>query len=557
MADEERLVVLFEARLKDFEQRMQRSVSTTRNTRRQIERESDQLAKKLEADMSKAGDGFGAVFSKIRGALGIAGLGLSAGAISNLTSEWSDLNSRVVNAVGSMSRGEEVMGRLSEMARRTYSSIGQTTESFIQNSDALTDLGYNFTQQLDLTEALNNALVISATRGQQADAVMRAWSNAMALGELRGQNLNTIIQGSSRLTRALADSMGVSTNELRKMGNEGRITSQDMFNVTNQLEQLRAEADAMPATLQDSFVLLGNAVMQFVGQADQASGATGALAGDIISLADSIERMAENLRDGDTPLMRLIDNLAAISREIGLLSTETDETVATVAELEHQLLSILSTAMGFSDPSIMPIALTEALVELSGQMEDNEITAQELQAALVELGGTAPNFAVKRELDIVIDQLREARAETNALANALRAGGLTPRGPTGAGAGRSGIGQSRRRAAANTAYIAEQERLAGLTREQLTLEQAIARERQQAAAAGVKISEGEIERLARLRIAQSEANGRTGGGRGGRGGASPSERFEEDMRQVAKRMPYLRFEAALTSTINQSLEVAL
>lgn len=61
-----------------------------------------------------------------------------------------------------------------------------------------------------MTEALNNALVISATRGQQAEAVMRAWSNALALGELRGDNLNTIIQNSSRLTRALAESMGVS-----------------------------------------------------------------------------------------------------------------------------------------------------------------------------------------------------------------------------------------------------------------------------------------------------------------------------------------------------------
>jgi tape measure domain-containing protein len=566
MADEERLVVLFEARLADFERRMRGSVRQTQNTRKQIERESAQLAKKLESDMSKAGDGFANVFSKIRGALGIAGIGLSAGAISNLTSEWSDLNSRVVNAVGSMSRGEEVMGRLSEMARRTYSSIGQTTESFIQNSDALTDLGYNFTQQLDLTEALNNALVISATRGQQADAVMRAWSNAMALGELRGQNLNTIIQGSSRLTRALADSLGVSTNELRRMGNEGRITSQDMFNVTNQLEQLRAEADAMPATLQDSFVLLGNAVMQFVGQADQATGATGALASGIIDLADSIEEMANNIRDGETPLMQLLQNAGDLGREMGILRESSDEVTEGLAGIEAQsgrvveaIRAYIGTFLEAQNVDILPPELRQQFEAILVHLDDTTLNAEETTAALSALGDVNPMFgSIISGLNDLIAKLNATEDAANAAASALN----IPGGPTGGGAGRSGRGAAARgrvaRETATSTYIAEQERVTSLTREQLTLEQAIAREKASAAAENVRISDAEAERLARLRIAQQEAGRKTGGGgRGstrGTGGADDQKRFAEDMAKIEQRIEMMRQETALQSQLNPLIE---
>jgi len=47
-----------------------------------------------------------------------------------------------------------VLERLSEMARRTYSSLNQTAESYLGNSQALTALGYSTEQQLDLVESL-------------------------------------------------------------------------------------------------------------------------------------------------------------------------------------------------------------------------------------------------------------------------------------------------------------------------------------------------------------------------------------------------------------------
>lgn len=85
-----------------------------------------------------------------------------------MTGQWTDLTSRVNIAAGSMEKGNAVMGRVSEMARRTYSDLTQTAEGYLALSTTLTELGVSTDQQLDFVESLNNALVVSGAKGQTA-----------------------------------------------------------------------------------------------------------------------------------------------------------------------------------------------------------------------------------------------------------------------------------------------------------------------------------------------------------------------------------------------------
>lgn len=213
----------------------------------------------------------------------------SVSAMARFADDWSDLNSRLANATGSVDAASAAMDRLQEVARRSYSSIQQTTEAFLGQSTTLNALGVPMAKQLDLTETLNNALVISATRGDKARSVMDAWAKAMALGSLRGDNLNTIIANSDRLAKALADSMGINVTELRKYGAAGKITQREMLGVTSQLQVLREEGDKMAATKADGYIRLNDAIFQLVGRVDQATGASAAYAGMIIAVGDAIK----------------------------------------------------------------------------------------------------------------------------------------------------------------------------------------------------------------------------------------------------------------------------
>ncbi|MCW5716280.1 MAG: tape measure protein [Bauldia sp.] len=229
----------------------------------------------------------------LRRIVGVLGGALSIRQLITYADSWSELRARVVLATGAQEAGAAVMQRLAEMARRTYSSLEQTAESWLANATALRELGLSTRESLDFTEALNNALVVSSARGQRAAAVQNALSQAMALGELRGQQLNTVIQSGGRVAELLAAELGTTVNQLRRLGADGAITGEVIRRaLVGNLELLREEADSMPATIGDAFTLLQNAALQLVGTWDQLAGSSSAVASAIIFLADNLERVA-------------------------------------------------------------------------------------------------------------------------------------------------------------------------------------------------------------------------------------------------------------------------
>jgi hypothetical protein len=58
--------------------------------------------------------------------------------------------------------------------------------------------------------------------------------------------------------------------------------------LTSQMETLREEAERMPATIGDGFVLLGNAMFETAGRMDEVLGASAAVSESLVSLADVI-----------------------------------------------------------------------------------------------------------------------------------------------------------------------------------------------------------------------------------------------------------------------------
>jgi tape measure domain-containing protein len=260
--------------------------------------------RQVRAELEGVSNSGAVSFRKLTREVDVAGVvlrrlaGIAAGAFSirqvvDYADTWTDLRSRVDLATGSQERGAAVMERLADMARRTYSSLGQTTESWLANATALRELGLSTAASLDFTEALNNAMVVSGARAERAASVQNALSKAMALGTLSGENLNTVIASGGRVAELLAAELGVNVNQLRSLGSQGAITGEVIRSaLVGNLELLREEAESMPATIGDAFTLMGNAALRLVGTWDQMAGASATVAEAIILLADNLERLA-------------------------------------------------------------------------------------------------------------------------------------------------------------------------------------------------------------------------------------------------------------------------
>lgn len=213
-----------------------------------------------------------------------------------LADTWSDLSARVANAIGPHEDAARVMKDISDMARVSYSDLGTTAEAFINNAQSLQELGLSTSQQLKYQEALNNALVVSGTKGERATSVQLAFGNALALGALRGDQLNSVLLNGDRISKSLAKELGVTVNQLRKLGSEGKITSDVMIKaMINDFDTLRKEAGDMPATIGDAFTLMSNAALVAVGTFDKFNNISGTIANGLVNVADGAAWLAENV----------------------------------------------------------------------------------------------------------------------------------------------------------------------------------------------------------------------------------------------------------------------
>lgn len=281
--DVERLVVAMEARTASFEKALNRANGVANRRATSIEKRFKDMNKNIS----------GSFKNMLRSGIAMAGIGLGVSEIQKMADAWTDMSSRVGLAVKDMDAAPKVMDRIYDMAQRTYSGLEQTAEAFLGNATALGELGYSTNQQLDFTEALNNALVVSGAKAQRAASVNDALSKAMAFGSLQGQNLNTVIQTGGRVAEALAEELGIGVNQLRQFGKDGKITGEVIYNsLTKRLETLRGEADAMPATIADGFLKIQNALTKFVGTMDQANEVSGTLAQGLVFVADNFDHVA-------------------------------------------------------------------------------------------------------------------------------------------------------------------------------------------------------------------------------------------------------------------------
>ncbi|MHB0763184.1 tape measure protein [Stutzerimonas sp. NM35] len=284
--------------------------------------------------------------------------GIGAMSVVGAADTWSDLTSRVRLSIGAHQDVTAVMSRLSDIARGTYSSLESTAEAFAQNSVTLRALGKSTLEQLNYTEALNNALVVSGAKGERAQMVQNSLSRAMAEGALRGEDLNNVLNSGSRVAEALAEELGTDITQLRRLAAEGKITGEVVFTALTKInETLKDEAAKMPATIADGFLLMRNAALQSIGVFDQQAKVSEEMAASLVSVSDAI-------RDTDwSPYIKTVGVAAA-----GAIALYTARmgvaTIATLAQGKASLSASMQQAVLTAQVNGTSVAAARATVAM-------------------------------------------------------------------------------------------------------------------------------------------------------------------------------------------------
>lgn len=225
---------------------------------------------------------------------GLAAAFFSVRAGMNAVDNWSDMQSRLGAAIGDMDAAPAQMQRMVDLANASYAPLSQTLDLYTRNVAALRDYGRSADEAADFTESLNHMLVLTATRGQRAESVTNAISNAMAVGRLQGDGLNTILAHGGEVAQALADELGTTRNGLVALASQGEITGDVIANsLLKALDDVRKRAEDMPPTLADAFGRIATNLTALFGRFDQAFAISQTAAEWLVALADRIKDLSE------------------------------------------------------------------------------------------------------------------------------------------------------------------------------------------------------------------------------------------------------------------------
>jgi tape measure domain-containing protein len=235
-------------------------------------------------------------------ALGGTLIGSLAKDLADVADGYDNLSARVKLATGEGQAFEAAMSDVQRVALDTNSNLDATGTLFARLTDAGRSAGQSAQEAqadaLGLTQTINEAIQVSGASAQASDAAVTQLIQGLQSGVLRGENFNSVMEQAPRLAKALADGLGVTTGELRKMAEAGQISATTVRDaLRGQAQAVRAEFDQLPPTVGRAIENLNTAWTVYVGEVNNATGASKTAAQAIKALADNLELVVGLLID--------------------------------------------------------------------------------------------------------------------------------------------------------------------------------------------------------------------------------------------------------------------
>lgn len=210
-----------------------------------------------------------------------------------MADSYRNISNRIATVTKSHAEAAEVMARVFKIANDTRQSFEATGIVYARVANAATDLGKSHEEVLSLVRGLNQAMAIGGTTSREANAALIQFSQGLASGTLRGDELRSVLEQSVVVSEVLSRGLGVTRGELKKMGEAGKISSELIFqSFAKMKDELETRFGELIPTLSQSFEIFKNHLIKFVGEVNEGIGVTRVLGHALVFLGKNLEYVA-------------------------------------------------------------------------------------------------------------------------------------------------------------------------------------------------------------------------------------------------------------------------
>jgi len=207
--------------------------------------------------------------------------------LTQFSDELQLLRDRIKVFTGDMESAEYAFDQLAGAARFTKTSIASLAETYNRIALATTDIGLNTEEVIALTTALQQTFRLSGATIAETTATIIQLTQGLSSGQLRGQELRSVIEQNAVVARLLTEAIGITRGQLIKFAETGKITSDVVIrSLSNSFRQLNEDAGQLGQTFEQSFVIITDTLKLAVKSFNEFTGASEIFAGIANAIAD-------------------------------------------------------------------------------------------------------------------------------------------------------------------------------------------------------------------------------------------------------------------------------
>ena len=268
--------------------------------------------------------------------LGVAVAGMNALNIAKdffATANAADAAQRRIKMV---STGLDDYRLVMQTARNASAKFGLSqTEAANAVADIYTRLrpvGFGLSEINAIYEGFNTAVKLSSVEAGAASSAFLQLSQGLGSGTLQGDELRSVLEQMPSIAQAIAKEMNVTVGSIKKLGSEGKITSEVMVRA---LDRIRTEGAEKLATAMDTpqqrIVALGNAMEDF--KVAVASDVAPVVIGAIGQITVAIQNATQFVTDLRTGFGLLAGAFSGVASGISGINTALSGTIGKFAAL--------------------------------------------------------------------------------------------------------------------------------------------------------------------------------------------------------------------------------
>jgi len=287
MADDiERLVLEMSADLKRFDKGLERAQKLADRRLRGIEQRFSKAEKMASASMGRLGSNVNQIIA-----------GIAVGAAIREVGQYADAWTRAGNqlAAAGVPAGDllRVQRELVQLANDSRAALEPTIALYSRMTRTLGPLGASQEQIARATEIVNRSFVAGGAAASEQAAGILQLTQALGSGILQGDELRSLRENAPLLAQAIADEFGTTIGGLKELGAEGKLTVDRVFAaILRGGAAIDAQFARTTPTIADSFTRLRNEAILFIGNLDEATGASEKLGQFIVYVAENLDTLA-------------------------------------------------------------------------------------------------------------------------------------------------------------------------------------------------------------------------------------------------------------------------